>query len=44
MTAQEAEGLKIGDRVQLGARTGIVEFIAADVFVVKWDDRRDCDA
>jgi hypothetical protein len=44
MTAQEAKGLKIGDRVQLGARTGIVEFIAADVFVVKWDDRRDCDA
>jgi hypothetical protein len=34
MTAQEAEDLKIGDRVQLGARIGIVE----------WDGRRDSDA
>jgi hypothetical protein len=36
MTAQEAEDLKIGDRVQLGARIGIVEFVVSDVFVVKW--------
>jgi hypothetical protein len=43
MTAQEAESLKVGDRVQLGARTGIVEFVVSDVFVVKWDERRDSD-
>jgi hypothetical protein len=41
MTAQEAERLKVGDRVQLGARTGIVEFVVSDVCVVKWDGRRD---
>jgi hypothetical protein len=44
MTAQEAEDLKIGDRVQLGARVGIVEFVVSDVLVVKWDGRRDSDA
>jgi hypothetical protein len=44
MTAQEAEVLKIGDRVQLGARTGIVEFVVSDVVVVNWDGRRDSDA
>ena len=44
MTAQEAEDLKIGARVQLGARIGIVEFVVSDVFVVKWDGRRDSDA
>jgi hypothetical protein len=44
MTAQEAEGLKIGDRVQSGSRTGIVEFFVSDVFVIKWDGRRAFDA
>jgi hypothetical protein len=44
MTAQEAERLKIGDRVRLGTRTGIVEFVVSNVFVVKWDGRRDSDA
>jgi hypothetical protein len=33
--------VKVGDRVQSGARTGIVEFVVSDVFVVKWDGRRD---
>jgi hypothetical protein len=44
MTAQEAQGLKIGDRVQLGTRTGIVDFVGSDVFIVKWDGTRDSDA
>jgi hypothetical protein len=44
MTAQKAESLNVGDRVQLGTRTGIVEFVVSDVFVVKWDGRRDSDA
>jgi hypothetical protein len=44
MTAQEAEGLKIGDRVQLGARIGFVEFVVSDVFVIKRDVSRDSDA
>jgi hypothetical protein len=44
MTAQEAERLKIGDRVQSGTSTGIVEFVVSNVFVVKWDGRRDSDA
>jgi hypothetical protein len=44
MTAQEAESVKVGDRVQLGVRTGIVEFVVSDVFLVKWDGRRDSDA
>jgi len=43
MTAQEAESVKVGDRVQLGVRTGIVEFVVSDVFLVKWDGRRDSD-
>jgi hypothetical protein len=44
MTAQEVASLKIGDRVQAGTRTGILEFVASNVFVVKWDGRRDSDA
>jgi hypothetical protein len=44
MTAQEAESLRVGDRVRSGARTGIVEFVVSDVFLVKWDGRRDSDA
>ena len=44
MTAQEAESLRVGDRVRLGARTGIIEFVVLDVFVVKWDWRKDSDA
>jgi hypothetical protein len=44
MTAQEAASLKIGDRVQAGARTGVIEFVVLDVFVVKWDGRREIEA
>jgi hypothetical protein len=44
MTPQEAAGLKIGDRVKLGGRTGVVEFVVSNVFVIKWDGRRDSDA
>jgi hypothetical protein len=44
MTSQKAEGVRVGDRVQLGGRTGIVEFVVSDVFMVKWDGGRDSDA
>jgi hypothetical protein len=44
MPSQEADSLKIGDRVQTGARTGVVEFVVSDVFLVKWDGGRDSDA
>jgi hypothetical protein len=44
MTAQEVASLKIGDRVQTGTRTGVVEFVVSDVFLVRWDGRRDSDA
>jgi hypothetical protein len=44
MTSQEADSLKIGDRVQTGTRTGVVEFVVSDVFLVKWDGGRDSDA
>jgi hypothetical protein len=40
----QAAGVKIGDRVQSGARTGVVEFVVSDVILVKWDGRRDPDA
>jgi hypothetical protein len=44
MTAQEIDNLKVGDRVQAGTRTGVVEFVVSGVFLVKWDGRRDSDA
>jgi hypothetical protein len=44
MTAQEAASFKIGDRVQAGTRTGVIEFVVSDVFLVKWDGRREIDA
>jgi hypothetical protein len=44
MTAQEAGSLNVGDRVQAGTRTGVVEFVVSDVFLVKWDGQRDFDA
>jgi hypothetical protein len=44
MTAQEVDSLKIGDRVRAGTRTGILEFVVSNVFLVKWDGRRDSDA
>jgi hypothetical protein len=44
MTAQEADSLKVGDRVQAGTRIGVIEFAAANVFLVKWEGRRDYDA
>jgi integrase len=44
MTAQEVDSLKVGDRVQAGTRTGIVEFVVSNVFLVKWDGRRDSEA
>jgi hypothetical protein len=43
MTAQEADSLQVGDRVQAGSRTGIIEFVVSNVFLVKWDGRRDSD-
>jgi hypothetical protein len=44
MTGQEVDSLKIGDRVRSGTRTGILEFVVSNVFLVKWDGRRDSDA
>jgi hypothetical protein len=44
MKVQKAGGLDVGDRVQAGTRTGIIEFVVSDVFLVKWDGRRDSDA
>jgi hypothetical protein len=44
MTAQEAASLRVGDRVQAGTRIGVIEFAAANVFLVKWEGRRDSDA
>jgi hypothetical protein len=44
MTAEEADSLKIGDRIEAGTRTGILEFVVANVFLVKWDGTRDLDA
>jgi hypothetical protein len=44
MKVQKANSLNVGDRVQAGSRTGIIEFFASDVFLVKWDGRRDLDA
>jgi hypothetical protein len=44
MTAQEVDSLKVGDRVQAGTRTGVIEFVVSDVFLVKWDGRRESDA
>jgi hypothetical protein len=32
------------DRVQAGTRTGVIEFVVSDVFLVKWDGRREIDA
>jgi hypothetical protein len=40
MTAR-AQSLEIGDRVKLGDRTGIIEFIVSDIFIIKWDWRKD---
>ena len=44
MTAQEAGRLKVGDRVQAGTRIGVIEFAAANVFLVRWEGRRNSDA
>jgi hypothetical protein len=44
MTAQEAANLKIGDRVKAGTRTGVIDFVVSDVFLIKWDGRREIDA
>jgi hypothetical protein len=44
MTTEEANSLTIGDRVQAGTRTGIIEFIVLNVFLVKWEGRRESDA
>ncbi len=43
MTAR-AKGLDVGDRVKLGDLTGIIELIVSDVFIIKWDWRKDCEA
>jgi hypothetical protein len=42
MTA--AERFRVGDRVQLGTRTGVIQLFASDAFVIKWDGRRDAEA
>ena len=44
MTAQEADRLRVGDRVQAGTRIGVIDFAAANVFLVRWEGRRDSDA
>jgi hypothetical protein len=43
MTAR-AKSLDVGDRVKLGDRTGIIELIVSDIFIIKWDWRKDCGA
>jgi hypothetical protein len=43
MTAH-AESLDVGDRVKLGDRTGVIELIVSDIFIIKWDWRQDCGA
>jgi hypothetical protein len=43
MTAH-AKSLVVGDRVKLGDRTGIIELIVSDIFIIKWDWRKDCGA
>jgi hypothetical protein len=40
MTAR-AKSLEVGDRVRLGDRTGIIELIVSDIFIIKWDWRKD---
>jgi hypothetical protein len=40
MTAY-AKSLEVGDRVKLGDRTGIIELIVSDTFIIKWDWRKD---
>jgi hypothetical protein len=42
MTA--AERFRVGDRVQLGTRTGVIQLFVSDAFVIKWDGRRDAEA
>jgi hypothetical protein len=44
MTAQEAESVKVEDRVRSAARTGIIDLVVLDIFVIKWDGRRDSEA
>ena len=43
MTAR-AQSLEVGDRVKLGDRTGIIELIVSDIFIIKWDWRKDSGA
>jgi hypothetical protein len=42
MTATER--FKVGDRVQLGNRTGVIQLFVSDAFVIKWDGLRDAEA
>ena len=42
MTA--AERFRVGDRVQLGTRTGVIQLFVSDAFVIKWDGRRESEA
>jgi hypothetical protein len=44
MTAQETDRLRVEDRVQAGTRIDAIDFAAANVFLVKWEGRRDSDA
>jgi hypothetical protein len=41
MMIARAESLEVGDQVKLGDRTGIVELIVSDIFIIKWDWRKD---
>jgi hypothetical protein len=43
MTVRD-KSLEVGDRVKLGDRTGTIELIVSDIFIIKWDWRRDCGA
>jgi hypothetical protein len=43
MTAH-TESLEAGDRVKLRDRTGVIELIVSDIFIIKWDWRKDCGA
>jgi hypothetical protein len=43
MTAH-TESLEAGDRVKLENRTGVIELIISDIFIIKWDWRKDCGA
>jgi hypothetical protein len=38
------KSLEVGDRVKLGDRTGTIDLIVSDIFIIKWDWRKDSGA